>query len=163
MVTMADLGGGGEASSPQPHLAVRHRCSSFPATGGVAVAFSISQVVVALTAELSMLGSDFRDSERPFTMPSSRILWRRDRVAVDFSSPSSRVHDLVVVGDPIFSSRDLDLVNAMLKIATPAQFRFEFLSDPVAVAIAVVTSGRHGERRRAEEDERKTNGQGRER
>ncbi|GMN33904.1 hypothetical protein TIFTF001_041967, partial [Ficus carica] len=85
---------------------------------------------------------------------------RRDRVAVKLSSLSSRVRNLVTAGDPSFSGHDLDLVNAMLKIATSAQFQFVFPSDPVAVA--VVTSDRRGERRRAEGEERETNGRRRE-
>ncbi|GMN64554.1 hypothetical protein TIFTF001_033629 [Ficus carica] len=45
MVTTTDLGGGGgggEASNPQPRFAIRRRSSSFPVTGVLAVAVSIS-------------------------------------------------------------------------------------------------------------------------
>ena len=77
---------------------------------------------------------------------------RKDRVAVELSSSSSRVHDLVAASVPSFSDRDLDLVNVMLKIATSTLFRFVFPFDPVVVV--VVTFGRRGERRRAEGEER---------
>ncbi|GMN65044.1 hypothetical protein TIFTF001_034108 [Ficus carica] len=86
---------------------------------------------------------------------------RKDRVAVELSSPSSRVRDLVVASVPSFSDCDLDLVNAMLKIATSTRFRFVFRFDPVA--LTVVTSSRRGERQRAEEEEREMNRQGGER
>ncbi|GMN64555.1 hypothetical protein TIFTF001_033624 [Ficus carica] len=100
-------------------------------------------VVVALTAKLSELGGDFRDGK---ILDSKLAIFcsaeKRDRVAVELSSPSSCVHDLIAAGhDPIFSGRYLDLINSLVKIATLAQFRFVFSYDPVTVLLSPLING----------------------